>query len=117
MVDHTAKLGVKVIALPEYAFFAESASSTPRKPPLLADQTAISSVGVSPPSRRNTACLIAAPIIERAAAGLYVTTVLVGPDGKEIGRYRKTHLTAEERKWAVAGFDYPVFETRSGASA
>ena len=54
------------------------------------------------------------PDVERAAAGLYVTTVLVGPDGKEIGRYRKTHLTAEERKWAVAGFDYPVFDTPFG---
>jgi predicted amidohydrolase len=40
--------------------------------------------------------------------------VLIGPDGKEAGRYRKTHLTADERKWAVAGYDYPVFETPFG---
>ena len=46
--------------------------------------------------------------------GLYVTTLLIGPDGKETGRYRKTHLTAEERTWAIAGFDYPVFDTPFG---
>jgi predicted amidohydrolase len=59
-------------------------------------------------------CLIAVPGVERAAAGLYVTTFLIGPDGKEAGRYRKTHLTAEERKWAKAGDEYPVFETPFG---
>jgi predicted amidohydrolase len=52
--------------------------------------------------------------VERAAAGLYVTTFLIGPDGKEAGKYRKTHLTAEERKWARAGDDYPVFDTPFG---
>ena len=38
----------------------------------------------------------------------------LGPDGAEIGRYRKTHLTAEERAWAQAGDAYPVFETPFG---
>ena len=37
-----------------------------------------------------------------------------GKDGKEAGKYRKTHLTAEERKWARAGDDYPVFDTPFG---
>jgi predicted amidohydrolase len=39
---------------------------------------------------------------------------VLGPDGAEIGRYRKTHLTAEERAWAEAGDAYPVFETPFG---
>ena len=111
MVDHTAKLGVKVLALPEYAFFAEcilTAKKPPRLPTRLLQACRVCG------HRGEIRCLIAAPIVERAAAGLYVTTVLVGPDGKEIGRYRKTHLTAEERKWAVAGFDYPVFDTPFG---
>ncbi|MCD0416135.1 carbon-nitrogen hydrolase family protein [Rubrivivax sp. JA1024] len=112
MVDHTAKLGAKVITLPEYAFSAQYIL-TPAEAAVAADEAAANLAAVSKIAARY-GCLIAAPIVERAAAGLYVTTVLIGPDGKEIGRYRKTHLTAEERKWAVAGFDYPVFETPFG---
>ncbi|AVT82298.1 carbon-nitrogen hydrolase family protein [Rhodopseudomonas palustris] len=112
MVDHTAKLGAKVITLPEYAFSAQYIL-TPAEAAVAADEAAANLAGVSKIAARY-GCLIAAPIVERAAAGLYVSTVLIGPDGKEIGRYRKTHLTAEERKWAVAGFDYPVFETPFG---
>lgn len=112
MVDHTAKLGAKVIALPEYAFSAQYIL-TPAEAAAAADQAAANLAAVAKIST-SYGCLIAAPIVERAAAGLYVTTVLIGPDGKEIGRYRKTHLTAEERKWAVAGFDYPVFDTPFG---
>ena len=112
MVDHTAKLGAKVLLLPEYAFCpssiptaAEAASLADGTPALLAKLGAIAS---------RHQCLIAVPSVERAAVGLYVTTFLLGPDGKEIGRYRKTHLTAEERKWAKAGDDYPVFDTQFG---
>ncbi|AVT77485.1 amidohydrolase [Rhodopseudomonas palustris] len=112
MVDHTAKLGAKVLTLPEYAFSAQYIL-TPAEAAAAADQAAANLAAVAKISARY-GCLIAAPIVERAAAGLYVTTVLIGPDGKEIGRYRKTHLTAEERKWAVAGFDYPVFDTVFG---
>ncbi|MFT0877672.1 carbon-nitrogen hydrolase family protein [Rhodopseudomonas sp. G2_2311] len=112
MVDHTAKLGAKVITLPEYAFSAQYIL-TPAEAAAAADQAAANLAAAAKISARY-GCLIAAPIVERAAAGLYVTTVLIGPDGKEIGRYRKTHLTAEERKWAVAGFDYPVFDTPFG---
>jgi predicted amidohydrolase len=112
MVDHTAKLGAKVLVLPEYAFCpsaiptaAEAASLGDQTPGLLAKAGAIAA---------KYQCLIAVPSIERAAAGLYVTTFLIGPDGGDAGRYRKTHLTAEEQAWAKAGDDYPVFETPFG---
>jgi predicted amidohydrolase len=112
MVDHTAKLGAQILVLPDYAFSSQYILSA-KEAAALADQTAANLSGISAIAARY-GCLIAAPIVERAAAGLYVTTVLVGPGGKEIGRYRKTHLTAEERKWAVAGDIYPVFETPFG---
>jgi predicted amidohydrolase len=112
MVDHTAKLGVKVLTLPEYAFApaaiptaAEAAALADRMSAVLAEVAAIAA---------KYQCLIAVPGVERAAAGLYVTTFLIGPDGKDAGRYRKTHLTAEERKWAKAGDEYPVFDTPFG---
>ena len=112
MVDHTAKLGAKVIVLPEYAFSPQWIL-TEAEAKALADRTA-SLLGTLRQIAMTYGCLIALPTVERAAAGLYVTTILVGPDGNEIGRYRKTHLTAEERKWAVAGNDYPVFDTPFG---
>ena len=112
MVSHAAKLGIKVITLPEYAFAptwlpnaAEAAALADETKQLLAKAGEISA---------KYGCLITVPTVERAAAGLYVTTFLVGPEGTEIGKYRKTHRTAEEAKWAVAGDDYPVFDTPFG---
>ncbi len=112
MLDHTAKLGVKVLALPEYAFCpsaipdeAEAHALAEAMPGLLSRVASIAS---------KYECLIAVPGVERAAAGLYVTTFLVGPQGNDAGRYRKTHLTAEDRKWARAGDEYPVFDTPFG---
>ena len=112
MVDHTAKLGVKVLVLPEYAF-CPSAVPSAEEAAVLADEARTLLANVAAIASKY-ACLVAVPSVERAAVGLYVTTFLIGPDGKEIGRYRKTHLTAEERMWAKAGDDYPVFETPFG---
>ena len=112
MVDHTAKLGVKVLTLPEYAF-CPSAIPNAAEAASLADQTAALLGKVSSIAAKYQ-CLVAVPGVERAASGLFVTTFLIGPDGKDAGKYRKTHLTAEERMWAKAGDDYPVFDTPFG---
>jgi predicted amidohydrolase len=112
MIDHTAKLGVKVLALPEYAF-CPSAIPNAAEAHALADHTATLLANASGIAAKYQ-CLIAIPGVERAAEGLYVTTFLVGPDGEGAGKYRKTHLTAEERTWARAGDDYPVFGTPFG---
>lgn len=45
---------------------------------------------------------------------LYPTSVLLGPDGKVIGTYRKTHLDAGEKEWAKAGDSFPVYDTAIG---
>src|SRR3954463_6603675 len=65
MVDHAAKLGIKVLTLPEYAFCptaipnaAEAAVLADQTPTLLARMAAISS---------RYHCLIALPTVERAA--------------------------------------------------
>ncbi|WP_375457306.1 carbon-nitrogen hydrolase family protein [uncultured Methylobacterium sp.] len=116
MLDHTAKLGAKVLVLPEYAFSAmwlpdagEAAAQAAATPAILARVAGIAA---------RYGCLIAAPVVERAGAALqgalFATTVLIGPDGGEVGRYRKTHLTAEEKRWATAGDAYPVFDTPFG---
>jgi predicted amidohydrolase len=112
MVDHTAKLGAQVLALPEYALigtWAPTAADAER-----AADGAKTHLGAAAEIARRYGCVIALPTVVRQAGRLMVATVLLGPDGAEVGRYRKTHLTAEERDWARAGDSYPVFETPFG---
>lgn len=45
---------------------------------------------------------------------LYPTGVLLGPDGRVLGTYRKTHLDAGEADWAAAGDTFPVYDTAIG---
>lgn len=112
MVDHTAKLGAQVLALPEYALigtWAPTAADAER-----AADGAKTHLDAAAEIARRYGCVIALPTVVREAGRLVVATVLLGPDGAEVGRYRKTHLTAEERDWARAGDSYPVFETPFG---
>jgi predicted amidohydrolase len=112
MIDHTAKLGVKILCLPEYTFFSqcilqpeESAAYTLQTDKILLSVQAIAS---------KYGCIIAVSVVEADADARYLTTVLLGPAGAEVGRYRKTHLTADEKQWATAGHEYPVFDTAFG---
>jgi predicted amidohydrolase len=58
---------------------------------------------------------IAVSIYERAAHLVYNTAVLIGPDGKLIGKYRKVCLPhGEVEKGIAPGHDYPVFDTAIG---
>jgi predicted amidohydrolase len=112
MVDHTGKLGAEVLILPEYALigtWAPTAADAER-----AADGAKTHVGAAAEIAKRYGCVIALPTVVREAGRLVVATVLLGPDGAEVGRYRKTHLTAEERDWACAGDSYPVFETPFG---
>ncbi len=54
-------------------------------------------------------------LYERDAHLVYNTAVLLGPDGKLIGKYRKVCLPPGEAANGIApGRDYPVFETKFG---
>lgn len=53
-------------------------------------------------------------MIEKSEGKLYPTSVLLGPDGKVIGTYRKTHLDSGEKAWATAGDSFPVYDTEIG---
>jgi predicted amidohydrolase len=56
----------------------------------------------------------AANYIIREGDKVYNTTVLVGRDGKIIGRYDKIHLPASEHWHITPGTEIPVFETDIG---
>ena len=54
-------------------------------------------------------------LVEREANLIYNVAVLIGPDGRIIGKYRKVALPRTEIEAGVApGNDYPVFDTAFG---
>ncbi|QDS99071.1 carbon-nitrogen hydrolase family protein [Adhaeretor mobilis] len=58
---------------------------------------------------------IVAGLVERERHLVYNVAVLIGPDGKVVGKYRKTTLPRGEIENGVTpGDDFPVFETRFG---
>ena len=65
---------------------------------------------------REFAMHVVLPLIEWRDAALHNTAVVLGRDGKALGRYDKTHLTQEERdRWGVVpGDTYPVFDLDFG---
>jgi predicted amidohydrolase len=65
-------------------------------------------------SRQHGVHLVAG-LVERDQHLIYNVAVLIGPDGKLIGKYRKTALPRTEIEAGIApGHDYPVFDTRFG---
>lgn len=52
--------------------------------------------------------------IERDGDQLFHSVVLLGSDGKLVGRYRQTHLDESMKAWATPGDDIPVFTTGIG---
>ncbi len=58
---------------------------------------------------------LVAGLVEREKHLIYNTAVLIGPDGKIIGKYRKVCLPrAEIEAGIMPGTEYPVFETSFG---
>jgi predicted amidohydrolase len=58
---------------------------------------------------------IVAGLVERDGHLLYNVAVLLGPDGKLAGKYRKVCLPRSEIEAGLSpGTEYPVFETRFG---
>jgi len=58
---------------------------------------------------------IVAGLMEREKHLLYNVAILIGPDGKVAGKYRKAALPRSEIEGGITpGADYPVFETRFG---
>lgn len=63
--------------------------------------------------------IVAGSIVEKGEKALHNTSVLIGPDGKLVGRYWKSHPWRgipkdEYGDGIIPGEDYPVFETDLG---
>lgn len=106
--------GSDLIVLPEiwypgyFAFdsYAEAAAHTPR---LLQAFSAMAAEAKS--------CLHVGSFVESDGEHLYNLSVLFGPDGEELGRYRKMHLFgfgSQEQELLTAGTDVVVVDTPLG---
>lgn len=52
--------------------------------------------------------------LDRSTREIYDSAVLISPNGRLIGVYRKVHLWASEREYFRHGTEFPVFETKFG---
>lgn len=65
---------------------------------------------------------IAVGLLEKVSEGIYNTCLLISPEGQIIGKYRKTHLSVDDRDVTIAkevdvflaGNDLPVFDMPLG---
>jgi predicted amidohydrolase len=64
---------------------------------------------------KQHSCYVVAGLLERDGHLVYNVAVLMGPDGKMVGKYRKVCLPRSEIAGGIApGEEYPVFSTRFG---
>ncbi|MBA4742298.1 MAG: carbon-nitrogen hydrolase family protein [Azoarcus sp.] len=112
MVSHTAKLGAKLLVLPQYFGVAswlpdeEGLKAAATQSPGLLDK--LSSIAL------EYGCAIVAPVVEADGDELVSAAVLIGPQGEVIGRQRQLHLEPEVRDTLTPGSEFGVFETPFG---
>ena len=126
LIDEAADAGSKIILLPEYwstGFFP--ASRDYKMYDLAAPDNGTAMTAIKEKSLEHRIHIVAT-IFERDGSDLYYdTSILVGPDGKIIGKYRKTHIGGErhvvidgelvtdlgiESIYFRTGSRYPVFD-------
>ncbi|GGI20868.1 carbon-nitrogen hydrolase family protein [Oxalicibacterium faecigallinarum] len=112
MIDHTAKLGVKVIVVPQ---FFGSATWLPTLAEAHAEAKCTASHLAKVASiAQKYGCVIVLPVLEEKGDKIASVAVIIGTDGKEIGRYQQTHIEPEMKSWCIAGDTLPVFDTPFG---
>ena len=114
-----ADQGADLIVFPE---LATTDYYVPDFSPLAAPVPGVQSDFLSDIAAENRIYL-AAGLLEQTAEGIYNTALLLSPEGKIAGKYRKTHLSVHTRNDTIAkethvflpGDGLPVFQSRLGA--
>ncbi len=112
MVAHTAKLGVKLIVLPQH--FCSDTWLPDRAGAYAAADSAPAVIERLTKLAVHYACAIVVPLIERLEEVTVVSAVLIGPDGSIVGRQRQVHLEPEVRDFISPGDSFSVFDTPFG---
>lgn len=125
MIDEAAERGAKIICLPE--LFNMGYLSFRRPGSDYSSDLDVFSLAESIPGPTTTriaerareyGVYVIAPIFEKAAPGVYYNAAsVIDPQGRIVGKYRKTHVPAIrslEKLYFRPGSDYPVFRTDFG---
>jgi predicted amidohydrolase len=124
LIERAAKQGAKLIVLPEV--WTGLGYSTPTAYKEIAEPIPGPTTDKLGALAKRYGCHIVGSTYESVAGGtMYNTASLIGPDGKVIGLYRKTHLFDAPRRKDIkpgmqesdkvtAGDTLPVFETSIG---
>jgi len=111
-IDKAAKDGAKIICFPE-AYPGPFCGSVTYSGP----------EGLREKARENKVYVIASGLEEGSPGKYYTTARLIGPDGKEVGKYRRTTpagpqiyevLFGQPFKNLIWGDELPVFKTKYG---
>ncbi len=121
MIDQVAEQNVKLAVFPELALTGFNCSENFFK---LSEQIPGPTVEVLSRKTREHEMYIVVGLPEKSDLSgiLYNTTALIGPEGKVLGKYRKTHLAlylhgdivSEEPEIFRRGNQLPVFKTELG---
>ncbi len=118
---------IDMVVLPSYPFTGPivgyySPSKVPSKLREFAEKIAVRSGTVGPTvgymikwSREYGVYIAGGPIVERAGPRLYLTSVIIAPDGSIAGKYRKVNLTREEIEAGISyGREPGIFNADGG---
>ena len=98
MVAEASAAGAEIVCLPEHWLLG-------KKPGLERSLPALKEEAI-----RSQTVVIAGAGFVRKEEGVFVESVVIDRDGKELGRQRKTHLFGKEKSVARPGNEYNIFE-------
>jgi len=111
LIEEAARQKADLVVLPETL----TAYATGRKPAEVAEPVPGPSTDYFGQLANRHNLYIVAGLNERDGHLVYNVAVLIGPDGKVVGKYRKVTLPTGEGEGGVApGKDFPVFDTKFG---
>jgi len=110
MIEEAARQNADLVVLPEVVTYGSGSTYVDVAEPIPGPSTEFFGA-----LARKHNLYIVPGLVERDGPLIYNVAVLIGPDGKIAGKYRKVCLPRSEIESGVTpGHDYPVFDTRFG---
>jgi predicted amidohydrolase len=109
--DNAASEGAKIMVLPELFLFDMASLRKGLDNAVKVSQDALEQFRKL---ARSHSAYLALSLVEKEGNRFYSSTFLVDENGEVCGKYQKTHLWGEEKKWAEPGDVLQVFPTKYG---
>lgn len=110
-IEYAAARKVQLCVFPELFIHRPGEVATD---PAAAAELSAKALSVVQDSARSHSVWVVVNLVEREGDVFYSTAYLIADSGEIFSRYRKAHLSAEERSWATAGNDLVVADTPLG---